>query len=158
MLAEAYRRNRAHLTPWEPTRTDEFFTERFQREDIERRLAASSVDESCPLALVTGGEIVGRFNLAGISRGPFQSAGLGYWIDREYQGRGLASSAVQAIVDEARYKLRLHRVEASTLVHNIGSQKVLLKNGFRKIGMAPEYLKIAGQWQAHNLYQVILHE
>lgn len=158
MLAEAYRRNREHLAQWEPTRDDEFFTERFQREDIERRLAASSVDESCPLALVTGEEIIGRFNLAGISRGPFQSAGLGYWVDKDHQGRGLASSAVHTIVTEARETLGLHRVEASTLVHNTGSQQVLLKNGFRKIGMAPQYLKIAGQWQDHNLYQVILHQ
>lgn len=158
MLTEAYRRNREHLAQWEPTRDDEFFTERFQREDIERRLAASSVDESWPLALVTGEEIIGRFNLAGISRGPFQSAGLGYWVDKEYQGRGLASSAVRTVVTEARETLGLHRVEASTLVHNTGSQRVLLKNGFRKIGMASQYLKIAGQWQDHNLYQVILHQ
>jgi len=158
ILAESYQRNREHLTPWEPARAEDFFTERFQRADIERRLAASSTDESLPLALVTGGEIIGRFNLAGITRGPFQSAGLGYWIDKDHQGKGLASAAVHAIVTEARDNLGLHRVEASTLVHNAGSQKVLLKNGFRQIGMATQYLEIAGSWQDHNLYQVILHD
>lgn len=158
MLSNAYLRNREHLKPWEPLRADEFFTERFQREDIERKLAAGETDESLPLALVDDQEIVGRFNLAGVSRGPFQSAGLGYWIDRNHQGRGLASAAVHAIVTAARDELGLHRVEASTLVHNMSSQRVLMKNGFRKIGMAPQYLQIAGEWQDHNLYQVILHE
>lgn len=52
----------------------------------------------------------------------------------------------------------VHRKEASTLLHNAGSQRVLLKAGFRQIGMAPRYLKIAGKWQDHNLYQVVLHE
>ncbi|UBH06929.1 hypothetical protein K8P10_002440 [Leucobacter sp. Psy1] len=158
MLSNAYLRNREHLKPWEPIRAAEFFTERFQREDIERKLAAGATDESLPLALVGDREIVGRFNLAGVSRGPFQSAGLGYWIDRNHQGRGLASAAVHAIVTAAREELGLHRVEASTLVHNMSSQRVLMKNGFHKIGMAPRYLQIAGEWQDHNLYQVILHE
>jgi len=158
MLTDAYQRNREHLTQWEPVRDDEFFTERFQREDIARRLVATAAEEGFPLALVSGEEIVGRFNLAGISRGPFQSAGLGYWIDKNHVGRGLASAAVRAIVTEARDTLCLHRIEASTLVHNIASQRVLVKNGFRQIGMAPRYLQIAGKWQDHNLYQVVLHE
>lgn len=42
VLAEAYRRNREHLAPWEPLRDEGFFTERFQREDIERRLIATA--------------------------------------------------------------------------------------------------------------------
>ena len=60
---------------------------------------------------------VGRFNLAGIVRGPFQSAGLGYWMDRAYEGRGLASAAVRALVETGREALGLHRIEASTLLH-----------------------------------------
>ncbi|MFV4913947.1 GNAT family N-acetyltransferase [Microbacterium lacticum] len=125
VLAEAYRRNREHLAPWEPLRDEGFFSERFQREDIERRLIATAAGEGYPLALVEGQEIIGRFNLAGISRGPFQSAGLGYWVDRNHLGRGLASAAVGAIVAEARDTLRLHRIEASTLVHNTASQQPL---------------------------------
>ena len=104
-----------------------------------------------------GSTIVGRFNLSGIVRGPFQNAGLGYWVDAGYAGKGLATAAVQAIVRVARDDLGLHRVEASTLLHNHGSQRVLRKAGFEHIGMAPSYLRIAGTWQDHNLYQVILH-
>lgn len=54
-------------------------------------------------------------------------------------------------------ELRLHRLEASTLLHNIGSQRVLEKAGFERIGMAPKYLRIAGEWQDHALFQIILH-
>ncbi len=158
LLANAYLRNRDHLAPWEPDRQEEFFTEQFQVEDIERRLALAATGEAFPLALVSNGRLVGRFNLAGISRGPFQSAGLGYWIDKDYQGRGLSSAAVSAIVQVARTTLGLHRIEASTLIHNVASQQVLIKNGFHQIGMAPHYLRIAGTWQDHNLYQVLLHD
>lgn len=157
-LTDAYHRNRDHLAQWEPLRSEEFYTARFQREDIERRITAMNTGESVSLALVNAEEIIGRFNLAGIVRGPFQSAGLGYWVDEKHRGNGLASATVRAIAREARGKLGLHRIEASTLVHNIASQRVLLKNRFHQIGMAPQYLQIAGEWQDHNLYQIILHE
>lgn len=58
----------------------------------------------------------------------------------------------------ARDELGLHRIEASTLLHNAASQRVLLKAGFQQIGMAPRYLQIAGKWQDHYLYQVVLDD
>lgn len=157
-LAAAYVRNRSHLERWEPVRPEEYYTEAWQARDTARRLAAHEAGDAHPFGLFAGDALVGRFNLAGIVRGPFQSAGLGYWVDADYAGRGLASAAVQAIVATARGELGLHRVEASTLLHNVGSQRVLLKAGFEQIGMAPRYLCIAGEWQDHNLYQVILHD
>jgi [ribosomal protein S5]-alanine N-acetyltransferase len=47
----------------------------------------------------------------------------------------------------------LHRLQAATLVHNVGSQRVLAHNGFTLIGPAPSYLEIAGRWQDHLLFQ-----
>ncbi|MCO1337606.1 GNAT family N-acetyltransferase [Kocuria polaris] len=157
-LAAASQRNRQYLAPWEPVRPDAYYTEPWQADDIDRRLARHSTGDEYPLGLFAHDELVGRFNLAGIVRGPFQSAGLGYWVDSRYAGRGLASAAVREIVATAHTGLGLHRIEASTLLHNIGSQRVLLKAGFQQIGMAPRYLQIAGTWQDHNLYQRILHD
>ncbi|WP_411803951.1 GNAT family N-acetyltransferase [Arthrobacter sp. LAPM80] len=157
-LTAAYERNREHLAPWEPVRPDEYYTQAWQAGDIASRLAATEAGSGYPLGLFCGATLVGRFNLAGIVRGPFQSAGLGYWVDAGFTGRGLASAAVKTILETARDELGLHRIEAGTLLNNIGSQKVLLKAGFEHIGVAPRYLKIAGSWQDHNLYQVILHE
>jgi [ribosomal protein S5]-alanine N-acetyltransferase len=156
-LAAAYVRNRPHLAPWEPVRPEEYFTSDWQAADTASRLVAHEAGQAHPFGLFAGDALVGRVNLAGILRGPFQSAGLGYWVDSKYAGRGLASAAVRLIVEMARDELGLHRLEASTLLHNVGSQRVLAKAGFQQIGMAPRYLQIAGEWQDHNLYQVILH-
>ncbi|NLE17967.1 MAG: GNAT family N-acetyltransferase, partial [Propioniciclava sp.] len=49
--------------------------------------------------------------------------------------------------------LNLHRLEAGALVHNIGSQRVLERNGFTRYGLAPELVHIAGRWQDHVLFQ-----
>ncbi|POH59021.1 GNAT family N-acetyltransferase [Arthrobacter glacialis] len=157
-LSAAYLRNREYLAPWEPVRPEEYYTEAWQAADMVNRLAATEAGQGFPFGLFAGDVLVGRFNLTGIVRGPFQSAGLGYWVDKQYAGRGLASAAVKVLVETARDELGLHRIEAGTLLHNIGSQRVLLKAGFEQIGLAPEYLKIAGTWQDHNLYQTILHD
>ena len=49
--------------------------------------------------------------------------------------------------------LGLHRVQAETLPHNLASQHILERTGFRQYGMSPQYLKIAGRWQDHMMFQ-----
>jgi ribosomal-protein-alanine N-acetyltransferase len=52
----------------------------------------------------------------------------------------------------------LHRLQAGTLLHNAASQTVLRRNGFTPIGVAPRYLRIAGRWQDHLLFQLLADE
>ncbi|WP_442864303.1 GNAT family N-acetyltransferase [Arthrobacter sp. ATA002] len=155
-LAAAYQRNRAYLAPWEPLREDAFFTPAGQRFVIESKLALHGAGSEVPFVLFDGERIIGTVTLTGIVRGPFLSANLGYWIDEQYAGRGIGTAAVAAVVDTAHRRLGLHRIQAATLVHNTGSQLVLQRSGFGRIGLAPQYLKIAGSWQDHLLFQRIL--
>ncbi len=155
-LAAAYVRNREHLAPWEPLRPDSFFTEEGQRSVIESKLAQHRAGSEVPFVLSDGERIIGTITLTGIVRGPFLSANLGYWIDGEYAGRGMGTAAVAAVVETARGCLGLHRIQAATLLHNAASQRILQKAGFVQIGTAPQYLKIAGRWQDHLLFQRIL--
>jgi ribosomal-protein-alanine N-acetyltransferase len=96
-------------------------------------------------------------NLSDIVRGVFCNAHLGYWVDARLAGRGIMSAAVEAAAVHARDDLGLHRLQAATLAHNDASQRVLERTGFERIGVAPQYLKIAGRWQDHVLFQRILH-
>jgi ribosomal-protein-alanine N-acetyltransferase len=52
-------------------------------------------------------------------------------------------------------ELGLHRVQAETLLLNVRSQRVLERNGFVRFGVAPKYLKIAGEWQDSARYQLL---
>jgi len=156
-LAAAYRRNRAHLAPWDPQREERFFTEDGQRHDVVAKLEAARLGLQDPWLIHHGDEVVGRVNLNNIIRGVLQSASVGYWTDADHTGRGLATAAVGFAVDRAR-ELGLHRLEAGTLVDNTASQRVLKRCGFEQYGAAEDYLFIAGKWQDHNLYQRILHD
>ncbi|MCM3658139.1 GNAT family N-acetyltransferase [Agromyces mediolanus] len=157
-LAAAYERNRAHLAPWEPERTPEFFSATVQEREVGASLRRLAEGTAIPLVLAEpAGRIVGRVNLSEVVRGVFLNAHLGYWIDAELQGRGLATAAVGGALHFAR-RAGLHRVQAGTLVHNSASQTVLERNGFTRIGLAPRYLRIAGDWRDHVLFQRLLED
>ena len=156
-LGAAYRRNRDHLAPWEPLRTAEFVTTEGQRANIGGKLGMFAAGTGVPWILLAGDRAVGTMTLSGIVRGPFRSANLGYWVDRDVTGQGVGSAAVAHVVEAARGPLDLHRIQAATLPHNAASQAVLRRAGFQEIGLAPEYLQIAGFWQDHLLFQRILN-
>ncbi|MDJ0314782.1 GNAT family protein [Arthrobacter sp. H35-D1] len=125
---------------------------------MSRRFVAVQADDGFSFGLFAGETVVGRFNVAAVVRDPFQSGVLSYWLDSKYAGRGLVSAAARVVVGRAREEVELHCIEATALLHNVGSQRVLLKAGFLQIGMAPRCLQIAGKWQGHSLYQIALHE
>jgi ribosomal-protein-alanine N-acetyltransferase len=156
LLTELLRVNRDFLAPWEPVQDEAYFTVAGQRTVIADALARHEQGLTLPhVILGESGQIVGRIYLNGIVRGPFQSCSLSYWVSATENGRGLATAAVRHIIGVAFGELGLHRVQAETLRHNVRSQRVLKRNGFVRIGIAPAYLNIAGTWQDHILYQVV---
>lgn len=53
---------------------------------------------------------------------------LGYWVGRDFWGRGVATKAVALLVDE----VPIRPLYAHVAVHNVGSIRVLEKCGFRR--------------------------
>jgi len=53
---------------------------------------------------------------------------LGYWVGREFWGRGVATQALALLVDEVSTRPLYAHVAA----HNVGSIRVLEKCGFRR--------------------------
>jgi ribosomal-protein-alanine N-acetyltransferase len=153
-LAVLVVRSREFLAPWEPVRPDSYFTLAGQREAVAQSLTTAASGLMEPFVIVDDdGEVAGRITLNNIVRGPFQSASMGYWLDQQATGHGLATMAAGELVDLAFCDLGLHRVEAGTLPHNLASQAVLKRNGFEQFGYAPRYLAIAGVYSDHLLFQ-----
>ncbi|MEV8017403.1 GNAT family protein [Streptomyces sp. NPDC086554] len=157
-VARARLRSRAHLEPWEPTRPEDYFTPQAQAARLRAQLEECRAGRTAPWVLDREGDIVGTVTLSAISLGPFRSGILGYWIDVDHIGRGLASAAVTQACTSADAELGLHRVEAGTLLDNVPSQRVLAKCGFEEFGVAPSYLHINGAWRDHRLFQRILND
>lgn len=154
-LAELLARDRAFMAPYEPDRAEDYFTVEGQQALLRTLLEGHDRGVTLPLAILDDGRLVGRITLNEIVRGPLLSASLGYWVNQADNGKGLATAAVRETLALAFDALGLHRVQAGTLVDNLRSQRVLEHNGFVQFGLAPEYLRIAGRWQDHVLFQKV---
>jgi [ribosomal protein S5]-alanine N-acetyltransferase len=156
-IAEAQVRSREHLRPWEPVRSEAWFTTEGQAERLRDQLERHRRGQTVPWLMIQDERVVGAITLTDIVPGPFRSASMGYWVGVDHLGKGLATKAVEAVAGIADTELRLHRIEASTLTYNEASQRVLLKCGFVQIGSAADYLHIDGAWRDCHLYQRILN-
>ncbi|HWJ27510.1 MAG TPA: GNAT family N-acetyltransferase [Flavisolibacter sp.] len=78
------------------------------------------------LTIKANGEIVGSIAKFFIE----DDAEITYWIDRKFWGQGIATTALQALLKIEKIRPIYGRVAFD----NYGSQKVLEKNGFVKIG------------------------
>jgi ribosomal-protein-alanine N-acetyltransferase len=155
-IADLIHRGREFFAPWEPERSEDYFTTAGQRMVITDALARHAAGTNLPHVILDEQQrVVGRITLNDIVRGPFQSCHLGYWLNGADNGRGLASAAVRDIIRIAFEEMGLHRIQAGTLLYNVRSQRVLERTGFVRFGVAPQYLKIAGQWQDHVLFQLV---
>lgn len=156
VLAELLRANRDFLAPWHPRRGEDYFGDEGQKRAVARVLEEYDTGRSVPRVILDAQQrVVGTITLQSISRGFFQSCSVAYWLAENAQGHGLATAALREVTELAFHELRLHRVQAETLPHNVRSQRVLERVGFTKYGMAEAYIQIAGSWQDSVLYQLL---
>ncbi|MFC4618741.1 GNAT family N-acetyltransferase [Camelliibacillus cellulosilyticus] len=144
-------KNRDFFQTYAPLREAEFFTVEEQR----RRLDEGGEDTAFGIFLSETHELIGKVALTEVARGPYQSAWIGYYLDKAHNGKGYMTEAVRQVVDYAFQTLKLHRVEAGVMPHNIGSIRVLEKAGFQKEGIARENVKINGEWKDHQILAII---
>lgn len=104
------------------------------------------------LADTDGDELVGGITLSNIRKRVSMHANMGYWMSRDAAGNGIMTRAVGALLPFVFDQLKLQRLHAACLPHNIASRRVLEKSGFKEEGFADHYLKINGAWQDHVLY------
>ncbi len=147
-------RNREHLAPWDPTHGDMYFTELFWGMRLRERIEDFKLGRGAMFLVMHDkqpGQVIGTVSLSNIVRGVFQACHLGYSIDHAYQGQGMMSEAVEAVVQFAFRDLGLHRVQANYQPENQRSARLLAKLGFTIEGEAKDYLFLNGAWRDHVL-------
>ncbi|WP_457447394.1 GNAT family N-acetyltransferase [Roseateles sp. P5_E4] len=96
------------------------------------------------------GELAGAINLTNIVMGALCSGYLGYYAFAGFEGRGLMTQGLNAVVRHAFKELGLHRVEANIQPGNLASIALARRCAFALEGYSPRYLKIAGRWRDHE--------
>jgi len=103
------------------------------------------------------GEIVGGIGLKEFFCQD-NTAEIGYWLASSYWGQGIATEAVRLIMGFSFNGLKLHRLYAMTHEKNVGSSRVLEKNGFVREGTMRKAGNIDGQWQDLYTYGLLREE
>lgn len=150
-----YNLNKKHLTPFEPSRDDSFYTLDVQKhilmEGYRQFLSGTAVN----FGIYIYEKFIGKIQISNVVMGVFKSAFVGYSIDEKEQGKGYMKESLNLLTDFAFNEMGIHRLEASTLLDNIRSQKVLEGCGFKFLGINKKYLYINGEWRDHKLFYLI---
>jgi ribosomal-protein-alanine N-acetyltransferase len=143
--------NKAFFEKTSAARKSEFYTLEGTKERIASYEESANNDEDYYFGIFKNddGSLIGTINLFAVMRGSIQSAFVGYALDEKHNGKGLMTEALKLIVDYSFSELKLHRVEAGVMPHNIGSLRVLEKAGFEREGYNKKNVKINGQWEDH---------
>lgn len=152
-------RNQAHLAPWDPPQPADVLTLQGQARRMAQALQAFRDGQGLRYWLCMRAQperVVGTLHFSAIARGPFQNTLLGYSLDQGCQGQGLMGEALaRGLQDVFSGPLRLHRVQAAVQPVNRRSSALLQRLGFRREGLAPRYLFIAGAWRDHEIWSLL---
>lgn len=155
-VAEFLTLNRERFRPFAPTRTDAYFTKEHWKAAC--RLARSEWrdDRAYRFCILHNNDtVIGKIDLDQVARGPFQSAVVGYMLDRRHEGQSVMRRALHDVLALAFGEFSLHRVQAAIMPDNVRSRTLASRLGFREIGLAERYLELDGAWRDHVLYEIV---
>ena len=158
LLHRYVNQQKAHLEPWEPKRSDDYFTEETCYLRIKEMRKDFLEDRGCVLCLLSPeqDEMLAYSNYSQFVRGVSQSCFLGYSIAQEHQGKGLMQECLASGIHYISNDLSIDRIQACYMPRNARSAAVLKRLNFEKEGVARDYLKINGVWEDHILTALTL--
>lgn len=151
-ILDYYIRNKEHLRAFEPSRPEAFYTLEFQKKNIIECYKQFLNGTGINFGIYNDNRFIGKIQISNIVYGVFKNAFIGYSIDYNEQNKGYMKEAVGLVMDYAFKNMELHRLEATTLIDNEKSQRVLKASGFKEIGISKNYLMIDGEWRDHKIF------
>jgi ribosomal-protein-alanine N-acetyltransferase len=118
--------------------TREFVEEMLRRESAGTHLYASVV-------LKATQEVIGTVMIFGFDK-EANYAEIGYVFHKEHWGKGYGTEAVKLVSKFAFEELNLHKLNARVVDTNIGSSRILEKNGFELEGRFKDHYFIEGKY------------
>ena len=152
-------RNHDWLRPWDATVPPGSGGRPASYRSLVRRLNRQAREgTTMPFAIEVDGHFAGQVTVNNIVRGSAQFASVGYWIDRDFAGRGVVPRAVALVIDHCFFTAGLHRIEIAIRPENSNSLRVVEKLGLGEVGYAPRFLHIDGAWRDHRIFAVTVEE
>jgi RimJ/RimL family protein N-acetyltransferase len=96
------------------------------------------------------GDCVGAISLGGIEKN--HQAKVGYWLGKEYRGKGIMTAALKMITEYGFKKYRLKRIIAYVVTFNKPSARLLEKCGYKLEGVLKKHRLKNGKYYDDYLY------
>lgn len=119
-------RSRASLSPWLPWAPHHTIAN--TRDYVEGKLRQHAEGRGFDCVIFYEGEVAGVVGHVGI-RG--RRSELGYWLGDRFVGKGIMTSCVRAVTQDAFQRLRLHRLEILCHKDNLRSRAIPERLGFQ---------------------------
>ena len=84
-----------------------------------------------------------------------KNTSMGYWISKEYQGKGIVINSCRALINHCFYTMGLHRVEIRCAIDNFRSQSIPKKLGFLQEGVLRQDEYLNGKFVDHCLFAML---
>jgi ribosomal-protein-alanine N-acetyltransferase len=112
----------------------DYFPHPYTRADATKWIRSHAAKRSTThFAIIADGELAGAISIIPKEDIYRHSAEIGYWIGEPFWGRGIATRAVNEVVEYIMIKNPgIVRIYGEVFAENIASMKVLEKNGFVK--------------------------
>ena len=153
-VAQLVLENRDFWSLYEPRHVESYYSVFTQYHKLAEsaRLRERNLEHFYGIYEYSSEKLIGQISLYNIKPLPFSSCFIGYAMDQHYTGKGIASEAIELIVNFAFYTLQVNRIEAYVSPRNMASIRVLEKAGFKQEGLLKELLYINGKWEDHYIY------
>lgn len=122
-----------------------------EREWIKRREYKRENNLEYNYAIIHDNSVVGGCEIRIFEESPHIGE-LGYFIDRNYFNKGIATEVVKILETIAFQELGLIRLEIRMHPDNKASEKVAIKNNFEKEGTIKKVVEFQGQYYDNLLY------
>lgn len=124
--------------------TKAYVEEMIRREEAGTHLYASIV-------LKSTNQIIGTAMIFGFDHAA-RHAEIGYVFHKDFWGKGFGTELVAMINDFAFETLKLHKLHARVVSANVGSSRVLERNGYIQEGCLEDYYLIDGVYHDQLLF------
>lgn len=149
-------RNRAHLAPWF------WWVEKTNNVEDSKRFLEEKTKKFDDKTEITCGiwyknKLIGLISLTGIDFNT-HTAEVGYWLDFEYQGKGIMTNSCKLLINYAFKTLNLHRLEIRHIEQNEKSKAVIQRLGFVHEAHLREASFVNGKYFDDDFYSLLEQE
>ena len=152
-LFELVDKNRKHLETflyWVPFNK----TVKDSRNFIKKQLEKFKENTGCDFGIYYQNKLIGSggFHVIDLKN---KSAEIGYWIDKDFEGKGIVKKSVQKMVEIGKKKYKLHRITIKMEPLNERSKNIPKSLGFVYEGTERDVLLVGKKFKSLEVWALV---